>query len=401
MTSPSCPTCGESIAAGESCHHCQDDATIPPAQSLSNVASVVELLPDSATDAGGGGPAFPSSPPLDSRPRPAMEAAIPDSLRKLFEPLSILGKGGMGIVYRARDVRSGREVAVKVVLDQSPKLVALFRQEARVLARLEHDNVVRLYETGVVDEVPYLVMELVRGQSLSARLASGRPSLIEAVRLGRDIVSGLTAAHELSIAHFDLKPANVFLETTGRAKVADFGLARPVSKDVEGLFANLPDGGSPGYVSPEHFSGQAGFRDVSAGRCHCTAPRARAAVENSSPQQAARAGRPRPPARPPQAQGHRVRRSHRRTALRGSPRLRRRERGWPSPRRPRRPAPPSRRIAGSRVWSRCPRPSRMSDTTAVYSRAAARSGPATPWRSAVIGCRLAERGSSSVSPVRP
>ncbi|MBI4859599.1 MAG: protein kinase, partial [Candidatus Riflebacteria bacterium] len=135
--------------------------------------------------------------------------------------------------------------------------VSLFESEALALASLEHDNVVRLYDYGIAGETPYLIMEYVRGQSLSSRLTQGRPTVVEAARIGRDVLAGIAAAHAKGIAHLDLKPSNVFLDEAGRAKVADFGLARSMGRGRPSA-PQVIAGGTPGYMPPEQWLGEAG-----------------------------------------------------------------------------------------------------------------------------------------------
>jgi hypothetical protein len=205
-------------------------------------------------------PFHPVAPPAD----PASDHArqeFPRALDGRFEVVRVLGRGGMGAVFLARDRQLGREVAVKLLLGRAEQNVALLAKEAQVLAGLEHDNVVRLYEYGQSAGTPYLVMEYVRGRSLAVRLAAGRPTVVEAVRTGVEILAGVEAAHRKGIAHLDLKPANVFLDPAGRAKVADFGLARPVRAGggPESAPGGVTSGGTPGYMAPEQWSGEAGL----------------------------------------------------------------------------------------------------------------------------------------------
>ena len=147
-----------------------------------------------------------------------------------YEVLSPLGAGGMGEVYRARDTRLGREVAIKVL----PELVAAdadrvgrFEREAQVLASLNHPNIAQIY--GVEDSpggMHALVMELVEGQTLADRLAAGAIPQDEALAIAKQIIEALEAAHDLGIVHRDLKPANVKVRPDGTVKVLDFGLAK-------------------------------------------------------------------------------------------------------------------------------------------------------------------------------
>jgi len=146
-----------------------------------------------------------------------------------FEIVDLLGKGGMGEVYRARDTKLGREVALKILpkeMSGDAERAARFEREARTLATLQHPNVASIYGFDEVDNVRFLVMELVEGQDLSQRLAAGPLPLEETRSIAMQIASGLEAAHEKGLVHRDLKPANVMLTPDGDVKILDFGLAR-------------------------------------------------------------------------------------------------------------------------------------------------------------------------------
>jgi len=140
-----------------------------------------------------------------------------------------LGAGGMGEVYRARDERIGREVAIKVLpaeFTSDPGRLQRFEQEARTAGALNHPNIVALYDVGTHDGAPYLVTELLEGQSLAQRIRSGDLTVSRAVELAVQISSGLAAAHSKGIVHRDLKPENVFVTKDGHVKILDFGLAK-------------------------------------------------------------------------------------------------------------------------------------------------------------------------------
>jgi serine/threonine protein kinase len=146
-----------------------------------------------------------------------------------YEIVASLGAGGMGEVYRARDTRIGREVAVKVLPEPfatNPDRQGRFEREARAVAALSHPNILALYDYGTQGGVTYAVMELLEGETLRSRLAKGRLPWREAVEVGAAIADGLAAAHAKGIIHRDLKPENLFQTADGRVKILDFGLAR-------------------------------------------------------------------------------------------------------------------------------------------------------------------------------
>src|SRR5207237_8770479 len=146
-----------------------------------------------------------------------------------YEILASLGAGGMGEVYRARDNKLGREVAVKVLperLAADSAALERFEREARAVAALSHPNVLGIYEFGRDDGVAYAVMELLTGETLRERLVEGPLSQRKALEYGLQITHGLAAAHEKEIVHRDLKPENIFVTPDGRLKILDFGLAK-------------------------------------------------------------------------------------------------------------------------------------------------------------------------------
>src|SRR5262249_40061631 len=146
-----------------------------------------------------------------------------------YELVGSIGAGGMGEVYRARDSRLGREVAVKIL---SPGLatdatgVHRFEQEARAAAALNHPNILAVFDTGTQDGSSYIVSELLRGESLRDTLRDGPLQLRKAIDYALQIARGLAAAHERGIFHRDLKPENIFVTHDGRIKILDFGLAK-------------------------------------------------------------------------------------------------------------------------------------------------------------------------------
>jgi len=184
-----------------------------------------------------------------------------------YEILSPIGSGGVGEVYRARDSRLGRDVAVKVLptsLARDPDRLARFGQEARAVAALNHPNIVAVYDVGVDHETPYVVAELLDGSSLRMRLEGGLLPVRKAITYAVQVAHGLAAAHEKGTVHRDLKPENLFVTVDGRVKILDFGLAKLVSRPILDQTAaptTLPDTipgtllGTVGYMSPEQVRG--------------------------------------------------------------------------------------------------------------------------------------------------
>lgn len=170
---------------------------------------------------------------------------------------ALLGQGGMADVYRAHDQVLHREVAVKLLREDvhSPQDRARFSSEARMLAQLSHGGLVTLLDAGIEIERPFLVLELVEGQTLSARLRSGTLDLPEAAALGADVARALAYAHERDIVHRDVKPGNVLLGPEGRVKLADFGIARLLGDTVRHTQTGHAIG-TAAYLSPEQVAGR-------------------------------------------------------------------------------------------------------------------------------------------------
>jgi serine/threonine-protein kinase len=193
---------------------------------------------------------------LGACPLCLLDAPVAPALVGGLELLDEIGRGGMGTVYRARDPRLDRIVAVKFLppeLAASPAFHERLEREARALARLAHPNVVAVHELGREDEAPYIVMEYVEGRPLSELLPL---SPERALDVALQVASALAAAHQAGILHRDVKPQNVLVDAAGRVKVADFGIARPLGS-AEGTRLTLAGGvlGTPRYMAPEALAG--------------------------------------------------------------------------------------------------------------------------------------------------
>ena len=185
-----------------------------------------------------------------------------------YEILSPLGAGGMGEVYRARDTRLERDVAIKVLSERlagDPESLSRFQREAKAVAALTHPNILSIHDFGSENGVSYTVMELLEGQSLRARIGQGPLPWRRAAEIGIAVADGLAAAHSKGIVHRDVKPDNVFLTTDDRVKILDFGLARLERPAADPLTA-APTAtatepgtlmGTVGYMSPEQVRGDA------------------------------------------------------------------------------------------------------------------------------------------------
>jgi hypothetical protein len=187
-----------------------------------------------------------------------------------YQITSLLGAGGMGEVYRAHDPRLNRDVAIKILpaafladVDRH----ARFEQEARAAASLNHPNILAVFDIGQQDGAPYIVSELLTGETLRARLTNGAPPVRKSVEIAIQLAQGLAAAHESGIVHRDLKPENLFVTTGGRVKILDFGLAK-LTEDRSAFaeFSQSPTTshgtrpgvvlGTVGYMAPEQVRGQ-------------------------------------------------------------------------------------------------------------------------------------------------
>jgi hypothetical protein len=174
-----------------------------------------------------------------------------------YEVLGELGRGGMGVVYKARQVRLGRLVALKMVLaggHAGPDELARFRTEAEAVARLNHPGIVQIYEVGEHQGLPYFSLEFCPGGSLAQKLGGTPLPARQAAELVEALARAVEAAHRAGVVHRDLKPANVLLTAEGKAKVTDFGLAKKLGE--AGQTASGAVMGTPSYMAPEQAGGK-------------------------------------------------------------------------------------------------------------------------------------------------
>ncbi|HLE64383.1 MAG TPA: serine/threonine-protein kinase, partial [Pyrinomonadaceae bacterium] len=192
-----------------------------------------------------------------------------DSHISHYRIVSKIGAGGMGEVYRARDTRLEREVAIKILpanYSSDPDRLKRFEQEARATSALNHPNILTVYDIGTYEGSPYIVAELLAGEELREQLNGVGLTQRQAIDYAQQIAQGLAAAHEKGITHRDLKPENLFITTDGRLKILDFGLAKLRPQRNEAISSEVATEkqitdpgtvmGTVGYMSPEQVRGQ-------------------------------------------------------------------------------------------------------------------------------------------------
>ncbi|MDQ4080013.1 MAG: protein kinase [Gemmatimonadota bacterium] len=188
-----------------------------------------------------------------------LRARLQESIGDAFELLELLGRGGMGIVFRAKERALDREVALKVLaLDPvfAPEAYARFEREAKLAAKLDHPNIVPIFAVGHHDSVAYYTMRLVRGGTLETILAPKKALELDyCTRVLRDVAAALDHAHRQGVVHRDIKPANILLGESGHAMVADFGIAKALG-NTTGNATGTGIIGSPAYMSPEQWRGE-------------------------------------------------------------------------------------------------------------------------------------------------
>src|SRR5688500_15419112 len=215
-----CPSCGENNPEGApSCSSCGHglEAWAP---------TQIARLPGTGVPASGG-----SSEPTASVPETsaaALSAISGNVIAGRYKILSQLGRGGVGVVYRAMDMELGEEIALKVltISERDPQELDRVRREVKVARNITHPNVIRIYEFGTAGADAFISMQLLPGGTRAQRIDNGPMKIEEAIDISIGICDGLAAAHELGIVHRDIKPENVLFDAQGRPKVVDFGLAR-------------------------------------------------------------------------------------------------------------------------------------------------------------------------------
>jgi len=231
--------------------------TLEPRRGLLSTQALYLLEPGQAARLAG----LPQLPAPGVAPMPTLSGIGPGSLLgSRFEIISVLGTGGMGVVYKARDRELEDLVALKMIKKEvagDRALVERLKTELKLARRITHPHVLRTHDFGEIDGVPFISMEYVRGITLRAMLEqSGRLPFSAGLRAARQLLSGLAAAHELDIVHRDIKPENALLDSLGNLKLMDFGLARPVERLEPGQTQAGFVVGTPHYLAPEQIEGR-------------------------------------------------------------------------------------------------------------------------------------------------
>ena len=258
--------CGEEVSAAKLCVECP--ALIPELER--RIQAMIAMEPTAETVAFEGGE---ESPPDGSATNPLPSALSATDRRGSsppgvevpgYEVLSVLGRGGMGVVYKARHQALNRLVALKMILSgghTGPKLRKRFRGEAEVVARLKHPHIVEIHDIGEADGLPYFALEFLEGGTLRKKLAATPMPPTEAAALIETLARAVEHAHAHGVVHRDLKPSNVVLTATGQPKITDFGLAKQLDEEpgMAGAGPMTASGalvGTPSYMAPEQAAGK-------------------------------------------------------------------------------------------------------------------------------------------------
>ena len=200
--------------------------------------------------------ALASNPDIDV-PEDMSSTLAPGTTVGLFQIVGVLGRGGMATVYEAYDRRLERAVALKVLPPEflhDGTFAKRFEHEARVIAKLEHPNIVPIYASGIDEGIPWMGMRLLAGGNMGTLLENGRPALSFAVQMLKDVADALDYAHARGVVHRDIKPTNILRDGSGRMCVADFGLAQML-EGGPGLTRTGTLVGTPQYMAPEQVLG--------------------------------------------------------------------------------------------------------------------------------------------------
>jgi tRNA A-37 threonylcarbamoyl transferase component Bud32 len=257
-----CPRCRhvnrvpEAVASPDIAGETQEQATLPPAPAAAETATLPPTAPSDAAATLPPLAAFTNAPPatlpLDAGPASTTTACVTG-----YEILSELGRGGMGVVYQARQTKLRRIVALKMILSgghASSADLERFKTEAEAIARLQHSHIVQIYEVGEHNGLPYFSLEFCGGGSLEKQLAGTPLPPREAAALVEKLAGAMQAAHDQHVIHRDLKPANVLLTEDGTPKITDFGLAKKL--DEQGKTQTGSILGTPSYMAPEQAGGR-------------------------------------------------------------------------------------------------------------------------------------------------
>src|SRR5712691_402601 len=265
-----CPSCGVEISStGRFCSSCgarvdfDGGATFVDEQTGGEGETIAPATPRRT-------PSHPASPPHRSSRSPSSSAGFLSSsdaigggrfapgqiIADRYRVVALAGRGGMGEVYRAEDLKLSQIVAIKFLPDMLSKdagALARFHSEVRIARQVSHPNVCRVFDIGDADGVPFLTMEYVDGEDLASLIRRiGRLSSDKGIEIARQVCAGLAAAHERGVIHRDLKPANLMLDGSGKLRTTDFGLAS-IAASIEGADARA---GTPAYMAPEQLEGK-------------------------------------------------------------------------------------------------------------------------------------------------
>src|SRR5262250_1935524 len=263
-----CSSCGVQVSASAKfCSSCGQAVDSDPGTTFMENEAGFEgetIAPASTPRKSSSAPATPRNPRATRTPSPLISSdpisggrfAPGQILAERYRIVALVGRGGMGEVYRAEDLTLSQVVAIKFLpqkLSQDPATLSRFHSEVRVARQVSHPNVCRVFDIGEAEGSLFLTMEYVDGEDLASVVRRiGRLSPDKATEIARQICAGLAAAHERGVIHRDLKPANVMLDGAGKVRITDFGLAG-IAASIEGAEIRA---GTPAYMAPEQLEGK-------------------------------------------------------------------------------------------------------------------------------------------------